>query len=894
MSLSIRKGRFVARWTVLTMAALLMTAPAAFAQGGDKQSEEEEGALLASIEELVISARKREESAQSVPIAVTALGGKDLEVKKIDDTLDIQFKVPNLFFGKTNFTGSNLQIRGIGSAVVGASGEPAVGIHVNTVPLTTSRIFEQEFFDIERIEVLRGPQGTLFGRNSTGGSFNIYTRKPTDEFESTGEVQFGNFATNRLKGAINIPITDKVRARFAGMLLNRDGFVDNLQTGNNVDDRRLYGVRASFEVDATENTKINAMVSWFKENDSRSRIGKQLCTRDNRESPLSIGCSSGQGGLGVEPINTGGTLGGILETWALAGINPAFSLYPFTPSTAPGAAYFVPINVPADSPAGMRVHRATFDPEYSADELFATLDVGHEFENFSVNWVSGYQRTNIDSKDDYLKSRATLTWTPSAIAALQTTGLFGSDPTCLDLGEFGCQGRGFARDQAKAVSEQVSTELRAVSDFDGPLNATVGAMYSYFVTETDYKVFFPGAEVLARLSSLGIPGYDMDLRFFNNETKPARTNSFGLFGEGYWELTDTTNVTLGLRYTRDEKDVRSRTHLLESSGAKPPFVKQQKTWSTGTGRLSLDQELDFGFTDQSMVFGSISRGFKPGGFNPSAAVGLLAAETFDPETVWAYEIGTKNRLLDNRLQANLSAFFYDYQDYQVSKIVSRTSVNENVNAYIWGLEAEFIYLPINDVQLDFSLAYLGTRIRDTTSIDTADLAAGNTDYIAKKDLSNGSDFICLKTECDPFSTPGADPRGGFGAYPSSLAGFEKDLDGKELPNTPDIQINLGGQYTFDVPWNGRVTARMSYYWQSDMFGRMFNENRDKIASWSQADASMRWNDDDERVYVEFWIKNFTDNDDITTHYLTDASSGNFTNVFLLDPRTLGATVGVSF
>ena len=93
---------------------------------------------------------------------------------------------------------------------------------------------------------------------------------------------------------------------------------------------------------------------------------------------------------------------------------------------------------------------------------------------------------------------------------------------------------------------------------------------------------------------------------------------------------------------------------------------------------------------------------------------------------------------------------------------------------------------------------------------------------------------------------------------------------------------------------GEFTPRISYYWQSEMFGRLFNSERDKIDSWSQADAGLRWNDDENRIYLDFWIQNFTNNDDITTHYFTDASSGNFTNVFLLEPLTVGGTIGFSF
>lgn len=851
------------------------------------------------LEEIVITARKREERLQDVPISVTAVTGSRLEMEQINQTLDLQFKVPNLSFGKTNFTSSNLQIRGIGSAVVGSSGEPAVGVHVNTVPQTASRIFEQEFFDVERIEVLRGPQGTLFGRNSTGGSFNVYTRKPTDEFETTGEFQFGNYDMVKLNGTVNIPIGDRLRTRIGGMFRDRDGYINNLQTGNYIDDRQLWSVRGSFQLDITDDFQADVMVNYFREEDARSRIGKQLCTKDTNESPYSLGCDArGPQGFGTPASH--GTLGGILETWGLANVNPAFSLWPFVPETTTGTpppgAWQVPIDSAADAvnPPDLRVHAANRDPEYFADELLAILDLHYDFSDVATSWVTGYQRTNVQSRQDYNMAAGPGTWEPGAMAALITVfptidGPAPGDFSALCLGRFGCRDTSFGEDLSQAASEQISTELRSVSDYEGRFNFTTGAIFSYFSTSSDYKVFFSGAEVLGRIQQSVNPAYDPELFNFNNETKPAITRSFGLFGEGYLDITDSTKLTLGLRYTYDNKTAKSRNYLLDSSGTLPEWENQEATWNNGTGRIAIDQQLPLSFTDDSMIFLSGSRGTKPGGFNPPAVAGSLAPETFDQEIVWAIEAGSKNLFWDNRVQANLTGFFYDYDGYQVSKIVERTSVNENIDAYVWGLEAEFVAKPIDPVDLFFNIAYLGSSIQNTSSIDTADITAGDPAYLGIKDLSNGSNFLCPSPCIPPFVPPGTGLPAGV-----DPAGIPKNLHGNELPNSPDIQISLGGQYAYDVGRIGVFTARISYYWQSEMYARIFNESRDYVASWSQADAGLRWNSESERFYVDLWIKNFTDNADITGQYLTDASSGNFTNVFVLEPRTFGATIGFAF
>jgi len=180
------------------------------------RAEDAEPAPSPGVEEILVTARKREELLQDVPVSITQFSGADLDAKRIDNTLEIQFKTPNLFFGRTAF-GTNLQIRGVGTSVAAPSADNGVGVHVNEVPLLSSRIFEQEFFDVSRIEILRGPQGTLFGRNSTGGSFNVYTNKPSDQFESWGEFEVGNYSSYRFNGGLNAPIGERVRARVAGM-----------------------------------------------------------------------------------------------------------------------------------------------------------------------------------------------------------------------------------------------------------------------------------------------------------------------------------------------------------------------------------------------------------------------------------------------------------------------------------------------------------------------------------------------------------------------------------------------------------------------------------------------------------------------------------------------------
>jgi len=243
------------------------------------------------IEEIIVTSRKREESIQDVPIAVSAFSADDLATSNIDDVADIQMNVPNLQFSKTNFMGSgNVSLRGVGNLATAASSEAGTGIHINEAPMSTARIFETEFFDVERIEVLRGPQGTLFGRSAPGGAINLYTKKPVlEELGGSVEGQYGDYNHGKIKGIVNVPLGEHFAARLGGYYFSRDGITENINTNKDIDDRKLYSLRGSLAGD-WDDINFNLMASYFKEKDNRMRINKQACTADTRPWPFSIGC----------------------------------------------------------------------------------------------------------------------------------------------------------------------------------------------------------------------------------------------------------------------------------------------------------------------------------------------------------------------------------------------------------------------------------------------------------------------------------------------------------------------------------------------------------------------------------------------------------------------------
>ncbi len=232
------------------------------------------------LEEVIVTAEKRVATVQDTPIAITAFTGEELERALISKPLDLQFSVPNMLMSKEQFTGASITLRGIGNLAIGSASSGGTGNLFNGVFLNNGRIFEMEFYDAERIEVLRGPQGTLYGRNTTAGVINFITRKPEDEFGGNVVVEAGNYDYGKVKGALNIPLSETVAQRFAVFYTERNGYVDNRYNGDDIDGRDMYSVRSTTRW-ANDNTDATLTVNYFEEDDDRMRASNQRCLKDN-------------------------------------------------------------------------------------------------------------------------------------------------------------------------------------------------------------------------------------------------------------------------------------------------------------------------------------------------------------------------------------------------------------------------------------------------------------------------------------------------------------------------------------------------------------------------------------------------------------------------------------
>jgi outer membrane receptor protein involved in Fe transport len=908
------------------------------------------------IEELVVTAQKKEEALQDVPIAVSAFDQNALEKSKIDGGPNLVLAVPNVNFSKGNFTGYNFQIRGIGSKLVAGSGDAGTGIHLNNAPLIANNLFETEFYDVERVEVLRGPQGTLYGRNATGGVVNMITAKPKDVFEGNVRAEYGNYNTMKARGMINVPLGDNLAVRVAGSYLKRDGFGKNLVTGNDADDRELYGFRTTVSFNPTDRFRAWAMWDHFEEDDNRSRIGKQICSKDTGPANVGgVGYSTAAGGLigqierglfsqgcratslyapdAFGTVNSQATLGGLFG--ALGGFQT-------------GDAYAGKMQT-----SDIRDIESTFDPIYKSKtdiyEFNAAFDVT---ENLTLNWLSAYTWYKLTTRQDYNRyvPSTTFNTTPNPVNAFAAVPGYAAIYASLFPGgvirdpQNGAFNRFTTSDISSGYTEQWSHELRLQSNFDGPFNYNIGGIFSRYQATGDYFVMFNTGTGFYQINNLlttgnancvgAAPCVAIDPNADPNRSGhnyydaygPYDLTSYAAFGEFYWQMSENFKWTLGLRYTVDEKDVENHSVVLGTPGVGigGPLPGQDAIlhvkFKKPTGRFGFDWKPDLGFTDETLVYAFYSRGYKSGGLNspPSPGIGVVPTSlTFKPELIDAYEIGTKNTLLNGTMQMNLTGFYYNYKNYQISRIINRASTNDNINAEVKGLELESIWQPLQGLRFNAAIGYLDTKIKDASLVDTFNRTQSNAGLTVVKSSTasncvvstaaaatalsitnaSGNPFTLLGV-CTLASAAGAGTNiNGTGAIAAGTNAFgglvsegvPVDLGGNDLPNAPHWTVSLGAQYSWTVgDWD--ATLRGDYYHQTKTFARIYNSDADRIKAWDNVNLTLTINNSDLGVELAGFVKNATNEKAITDFYLTDDSSGLFRNAFYTEPRTYGVSI----
>ena len=549
---------------------------------------------------------------------------------------------------------------------------------------------------------------------------------------------------------------------------------------------------------------------------------------------------------------------------------------------------------------------------------------------------------------------------------------------------------------------QLSQEFRLASNFSGPLNFSVGGNYLHYETEENYYVFIntlslfsvghgdvsiPGYQYEQGVSDnshcldslrLPNPGEPHDVRTcgyidpnpipnVNNKghnyflsQNPYTLNSYAGFGEVYYNVTTDLKLTGGLRWTEDQKhfiDIPSELLIYGIGYPVSGVVDQQ--WDQLTGRAAANWSPKLDFTDQTLVYGSYSHGYKAGGANPPGAIfpttcGLGSCGNvvtnpihpliFKPEFVDAYEFGSKNTLLDGALTLNGDVFYYNYKNYQISRIVDRTALNDNFNATVRGAELETSWEAAPGLKFSFAGGYEDATLdKGDHSVDLMDRTAGNPNWMVVKpfvttasncilpiyviaaelQIDNGGEHILgacdeaynghldpvtqLQFAASPTVTAdssgtipagykGFDPvspnatNNGAGPAPNNGQGFDKNLSGNQLPNAPHFTTSLTAEYTMPVSENWAATLHGDFYWQSQSYARVFNDRPyDKLRGYSNVNLALILTSAD-GWQVLGYLKNVFNTTAITGDFLNSDDTSLTTNVFLTDPRLFGVRV----
>ncbi|KRB49433.1 MAG: TonB-dependent receptor [Pseudomonadota bacterium] len=876
------------------------------------------------IEELIVTAQKREESVQDVPIAVSAFSEQALKTRGIDTAGNLVQSVPNLTFTRRSLR-TNFQIRGVGAQLVSTGGDDGVGVHHNNAPLTANRLADAEFYDVERVEVLRGPQGTLYGRNATGGVVNVITNKPTDTFDASITAEFGNFNSKKYQGFINVPLGEMFALRAAGFALQRDGYTKNTLNGQDIDDRQIWAARVTLSFDPAENFRGFLLWDNFSEDDTRG-ARKQLCAKD-------IGLTS-----------VGGVPTGAAQAAFTQGCLPASVYGSDVYGTTNQLSTFTGIIArqiglqTTDAFAGKTISRDQREIEVYGRPIYRPRTDLYEL---NLEWdvtpaLTATSLTSYNENENYARGDSTGGYSsvPFGVTPFTPTGTL-NDP------QFGITDRLMSESGGIGHNEQWTQELRLQSNFDGPINFNVGGIYLDYKARSITYVATNAATAAVRLiqpaayiDPLREPDYTGHNYFVS--LSEYKLKSKAAFGEVYWRATEDLKVTLGLRYTDDKKWTRGSGATLFTPGRGPTFTAEQEVqFQETTGRLNVDWSPDLSFTDQTLVYASYSKGYKGGGFNPPGVVALGLNPSYEPEFVNAYEVGTKNTLADGRLLLNLTGFYYKYQGYQIGRSVNRSVYNENIDAKIYGAELESIWEPIDNLRLNANIGYLKTEIEKGLVVDTFNRTQGDPAYIYANSTNGGcilnsagvanllrvpggstllANFACAGTGSGTSTIRGrllaagvpaatADALvGGVYSYGTNVSrfasgageGIVQNLSGNELPNAPEWTLSLGAQYKWELPNGWNATIRGDYYRQAESFMRYNNAFFDRIESWENVNASLIFANPDLDLNVQVFVKNLMDDNTIVGFDINDENLGATRSVFLLDPRLYGVSITKGF
>jgi outer membrane receptor protein involved in Fe transport len=878
------------------------------------------------VEEVVVTATKKEESVQDLALSVEAFTSESITENMIEDFSDLAEAVPGLIMDKGIGSGASYSIRGTGSYGVGAAVIGSVVTAINGHNYNSSSIADIGFFDVERIEVLKGPQGTKFGRNAVAGLINMITARPTREFEGAYSIELGNLSTTQFNGHVNIPISDSVRSRFAVVSKKRDGTTYNIHTKNYFNDINSWGARFSLDWDIGDSTILKFTTEHFEGDDNRTNVGTAVCQSD----PF-FGCNPLVTGQPNQTPDSRGT------TAAL------FNLIAALDFTADRNSY-----AGAITPNTFREANLNRDPVHQQTSQSTSLELNHELSDellLNVQITYNHRDYYHSNDNDYSVSNGSFPGL-AAIPGFPMTwfGCFG-----------GYNGTGFCesvdsdRTYEFSVVQTYGTqfEVSLISDFDGPFNYTVGAytfnsknhnvyqvqtaswnMISKAVQHPYNDALFGGAltgyggtdfftalvlGAPATLAPAGLmallmsqPKYEVprEISGFINDDH-VRTESTAFYGEIYYDFSDTTKLTLGLRYN-DDTVTDNLMSCLTMLGCDVYPLSQRLTGEYGffpttvvesDDALAYKLALQHDISDNVMVYGSYTTATKAGGNNPNETG---TPDPYDPEETGVFELGIKSILMDGALLLNATYFDNSTDGMLISSIVNAGSRNNNVDAEIQGFEGNMVFFLSESTRLDATWLLVDSEIKDFSLIDPLNInnhtsiLAGpvNVDpqgllrYVVtdKGTLFKSAGYMC---------TEAFNPLGGVPCALVGGLGTPVDVSGNQLPQSPETSYSLALNQDFNSS-SGVTTARLTYRYQAEREGNVFNYERARMPEHKFIDLSFTYKPNDKDWYISLYGKNLGDEVTVGTWAAASAIQGGTQFATYTDPRTYGIMFGTSF
>lgn len=745
----------------LTIAASVIAL--AIAQPAIAQTAAPQPANSAGVDEIVVTAQKRKERLQDVPIAITALTSADIQKRRTLDLVDLSNQAPGLQI-KSDDNGANprIFIRGVGVNDFNPATNSAVGIYSDGVYIASPLAQRMAFFDLQQVEVLRGPQGTLYGRNTTGGAINVTSKLPGNDYEADLSAEYGRFNSVNIQGGVSVPvIRDMLSVRVAGLYQSDDGYTLNRLTGNTGNDTNRWGIRGVVHFTPSASVTDNLIV-----NVGQSRSSSIWAY--NRSLFPATAEATGADGLCLPSYYTSGECTNILGY-----ANTSSNLY-----------------------AG--------DYGFEGKDRVKTLGISNsltfDLGGVSIVSVTGYQHASRNDQED----------TDAAPEPVITASYIARQNT-------------------------FSQELRLQSNGHTPLRYVVGAYYAHdFIDNDSYYDVLPSYQVSTDDNPTGTY-LDYGVGVFGWPFT-QKSDTYAVFGQADYDLTSRLTLTGGLRYSADHKTFH---YVSEAAyGAVPIFTYDgSKTFDSVTGKVGIQYRA----SANANLYASYNRGAKSGGFFSGQTGNVDDLGPYKDETVNAYEVGAKTELLGHTLRANISAFYYDYQNLQVyttvvDGLITRQLFTNASAARIYGGELELQARPSRYLTISLNAAYLDAKYKDFVSADA-------------------------------------------------------DYSGNTLPSAPKVSIQ--GAVDWEHPiFAGTLVTNLSWSFRSKVYFDTSNAERLTDQARAFVDGRLGYRFGDDRYEIGLWGKNLFDETNISD--ITPIPSLGFDVISVGAPRTYGLYLKAHF